>query len=1558
MLIIGILAGIALPVGAVEDITVNVTVSNTTEVLEPEDRTGGPGTGTGTKSSMPAIPEATATSTSTQPVTGATTNVSVTGTGSSPSVVPEVTVVETGTQVPVTEATPNALVTKTPVESQVNETFESSLAESEHGYYFAAERAMQSERSWGSTVSQASQDITPLWSNFRAKFSSPPAIADGIVYISSNNDGSFHEDGEYFTYVLDLHTGRFKQYLWGTGNDGRGGPTVDNGMVFVGNSNHFVFGYTRGTPGKLITKWWFPTGSSVATRPFVMNGVVYFSDYNKIYAITGTGKEQWSYDSCGPSCSAPQGANGVVYFSDNTKIYALNAITGQRIQNFAPDPIEFPTSPVLVNGVLYFGSGQNLYAIDATTGKKIWSFDTNGPIYHEPTVANGVVYIASDTHNFWAVNATTGQKIWKITKDFDVYTISAVADDVVYFGCEHDLWAVNAADGRTLWKYNFGDAWVGSPAIADGILVVGTDPGPVYAFDLSNTGLSGTPRSGNAPLTVQFTDTTAGTPTSWNWQFGDGGASSLQNPSHVYTAPGNYRVTLVTSGPTGSHTTVRDNYITVTGATSSNIAVFGNTQAITTWPSGTDYTRLGGLSAVRRDGTLDTFVPAPNLPGTDWVMVTNGAAIKTDGTLVTWTPGSTTPTYNPSGTGKKYVAVSQHRDWLLAIYEDPAGLTHLETLANPAAPPAAVSGGVPTGTGWKMIAAGNNHALALRTDSTLVAWGDNTYGQLDLSPSTTYHDIEAGDDFSIGLDPASAILTAGKDDVGQVSGKPAGTGYMAIDVGTATGAALTKNGTVVQWGQTMPGTPPPSDTGYTDVMLGPDYGFALRESVKEAAVTEPLSPGQSIRALDGTDVYIPMGASFDHTHNDVTRVFDLNGKQVLWANDENATQVIFPAGAKLPISLIHKVPSGSAVDGTVPYHATVSNPGSRTGTTGDVMSVSEDAWYDEVNPTLPRAMCFAGKGCSAGVTAKQQLFLSEPLAPTRGGTPVFSVHQTDNNTWVGTISILGSTNPADSTSMIMEKNNVDPDQAINFSVISGKWGNSTGTNVVLSAKANLTSENAVLQYSGVATASQQLKSMAITPKIWKHGSTEDVLVYTGNPTTCANTKECRLNGTFIPVWDISNVTATYFANVTTVYKLSDEMLAANGDIPGEYETIYETRDNIPVPEVVVTEPLSPLEPGKLMDAANANNTVPWGGTIEHVMDGDVPMTVVYNASGSPQFRADDRKAKNVSLSDGIIVPASIIFQVPSGSVVDERKKNAEGNISVVDSSTHVKILTITGLNNLLSSDKKGMKQPGSIGSPADYAYVEYAVQNVVQTNKNFDYYTSNWHVPAKPSQYQVKGQTYGGKVSNGTQIFIFNGIFNVGGTTMTDLFQPIIIHNFAGAGVEGENKWIGCVMKPDPTSPYMSDAIALTEGQEVTGSVAWDESNQVFWMTFTAWDPSSLSNTVPIKIGVKPEQDPSIQLKSINRHNVWIINALEVYLNPIGDRDHPGETDAGKSQITSPDYFPGNNIKFTNHRIVNSDGTEVTPSLSGIVGPWWSEKSGFNFNVEFGSNPYTITLKR
>lgn len=49
------------------------------------------------------------------------------------------------------------------------------------------------------------------------------------------------------------------------------------------------------------------------------------------------------------------------------------------------------------------------------------------------------------------------------------------------------------------------------------------------------------------PLAVQFTDqstATGGTINSWQWDFGDGYASALQNPTHTYTSSGNFNVTL------------------------------------------------------------------------------------------------------------------------------------------------------------------------------------------------------------------------------------------------------------------------------------------------------------------------------------------------------------------------------------------------------------------------------------------------------------------------------------------------------------------------------------------------------------------------------------------------------------------------------------------------------------------------------------------------------------------------------------------------------------------------------------------------------------------------------------------------------------------------------------------------------------------------------------------------------------------------------------------------------------------------------------------------------
>jgi uncharacterized protein (TIGR02145 family) len=83
-----------------------------------------------------------------------------------------------------------------------------------------------------------------------------------------------------------------------------------------------------------------------------------------------------------------------------------------------------------------------------------------------------------------------------------------------------------------------------------------------------------TPTSGTAPLTVNFTDQSANSPTSWQWNFGDGGTSTQQNPSHTYNKGGTYSVSLIVTNEYGSDVKPRTNYIVVSGGGDNPIADF------------------------------------------------------------------------------------------------------------------------------------------------------------------------------------------------------------------------------------------------------------------------------------------------------------------------------------------------------------------------------------------------------------------------------------------------------------------------------------------------------------------------------------------------------------------------------------------------------------------------------------------------------------------------------------------------------------------------------------------------------------------------------------------------------------------------------------------------------------------------------------------------------------------------------------------------------------------------------------------------------------------------
>lgn len=121
--------------------------------------------------------------------------------------------------------------------------------------------------------------------------------------------------------------------------------------------------------------------------------------------------------------------------------------------------------------------------------------------------------------------------------------------------------------GTAGWDQYYGYGLVNANAA---LLTVGNNP-PVAAF-------SGTPTSGEYPLAVTFTDASTNAPTSWSWNFGDGGTSTLQNPSHTYTAAGSYTVVLTATNAYGSDSETKTNYITVTVPnTNPPVAAFSGT---------------------------------------------------------------------------------------------------------------------------------------------------------------------------------------------------------------------------------------------------------------------------------------------------------------------------------------------------------------------------------------------------------------------------------------------------------------------------------------------------------------------------------------------------------------------------------------------------------------------------------------------------------------------------------------------------------------------------------------------------------------------------------------------------------------------------------------------------------------------------------------------------------------------------------------------------------------------------------------------------------------------
>jgi PKD repeat protein len=129
----------------------------------------------------------------------------------------------------------------------------------------------------------------------------------------------------------------------------------------------------------------------------------------------------------------------------------------------------------------------------------------------------------------------------RVLTNFDIFAAAGAKRAVV-----KEFAATANASGQIVIAYTQGTA---NNAKSSGIEIVSRavalPAAPVASFTAS-------PSSGTAPLAVQFTDTSTGSPTSWSWTFGDGATSPSQSPSHIYSEAGTFTAQLTASNDGGS----------------------------------------------------------------------------------------------------------------------------------------------------------------------------------------------------------------------------------------------------------------------------------------------------------------------------------------------------------------------------------------------------------------------------------------------------------------------------------------------------------------------------------------------------------------------------------------------------------------------------------------------------------------------------------------------------------------------------------------------------------------------------------------------------------------------------------------------------------------------------------------------------------------------------------------------------------------------------------------------------------------------------------------------
>jgi eukaryotic-like serine/threonine-protein kinase len=345
-----------------------------------------------------------------------------------------------------------------------------------------------------------------------------PTVTDGVIYFG--DAGTFYalSDTPNRESTTDSSVPMFRGNLARTGE--MPGPAPANQPSLLWNYQ---------SPDSLMV-----------SAPVIVDGIVYASDgsanhvgvdalqeplqpgggsfTHRTFAIdANTGSRLWEIPFSSSYPSIPAVAGGLVFVNvGDGNLYAFDAVNGAERWRF-PTGFVWVSTPAVDDAVVYVAGGKggnseategSLFAIDAESGAKRWEYKFEGSVGSSPTIANGLIYVGSAagslgetvggaqvTGGVHAVDARNGQRRWFVATSSGIAATPAIGDGVVVVGDLADnLYALAVESGEVRWTKQLDDTPDDSPtgeramisvsaAIANGRVYIGTFDGVVHALD-------------------------------------------------------------------------------------------------------------------------------------------------------------------------------------------------------------------------------------------------------------------------------------------------------------------------------------------------------------------------------------------------------------------------------------------------------------------------------------------------------------------------------------------------------------------------------------------------------------------------------------------------------------------------------------------------------------------------------------------------------------------------------------------------------------------------------------------------------------------------------------------------------------------------------------------------------------------------------------------------------------------------------------------------------------------------------------------------------------------